>query len=127
MTYVENDATFTALAVELLAEFGAPATFKVASGGTYARASGTVPGSVYTIYADVLATPPVPREDMFRADDTLVKGSHVVWLAASGLAFTPAPGIGMTQGGAEWTVTGVKSFQPGLQVAAYALFVETTR
>lgn len=126
MTYLENDAEFRALAVELLAEFGAPTVFEIRTGGTYDRTAGTVPGSTVTATAPVLATPPLPAEEVFGASSTLVKGKSVVIVAADGFSIDPELGIGLTHAGKKWTVVGRATLNSGAQAAAYVFGVEAT-
>lgn len=127
MTYLENDAEFRALALELLEDFGAPTVFQIRTGGSYSRATGTVSGGTVTDSASVLCTPPLPAEDLFGKGSTLVKGKSVVIVAADGFPIDPDMGIGFTHDGRKWTVVGRATLNSGAQAAAYVFGVESVR
>lgn len=126
MTFAENDATFRALATRLLAKFGAPSTYEQRTGGTYDRTTGEVTGSTLGTPVSVLASPPVPRDQVFRTTDTLQEAATIIILAAPDIALTPRAGDYIEQSGQRYAVTAVQTYRSGAQAAAYFLGVEAT-
>lgn len=128
MTAAQNDIKFRALALRLLAKFGTSVTFKYATGGSYNRATGKVEGGSENTSAPVLVSPPLPMRDVFKTEDTVLKGDTVSFAAGDGFPYSdPKPGDTMTHDGQEYAVMELRTYWSGDQVAAYAFGLQTTR
>lgn len=111
------DTTLGAAALSVIAKVGITATWTVPTSSTYSGATGT--NAVTTTTHTVKISPPLEYEDS-QIDGELVRvGDAAVFVAGSGLAFTPTPNQSVTISGQKWTVVRVSILRSGDLVAAY--------
>lgn len=115
------DLTLPATALAVLTEFGKNVTFSVTSGGTNSPSTGAVTGATTTTYT--VKAYPYPYEARYVDGDVVQVGDAKLILAASGLAFTPAPGQSVTIDAAVWRVIAANAIYSGELVAAWELQV----
>lgn len=118
----ELDDALVPVALELLTDFGASATFTV-DAGTYDRTTGDVTSNTTDYTANI--SPPFPAEERYVNGDTVRESDLQCVVAASGLQFTPAMGIVVTFKSQKYRVTRVNTVRSGEQVAIYELFLRS--
>lgn len=90
-----------AIAVELIAEFGVAVPITRKSGGTFNPATGQSAGSVPTNMSPKCLT---ENKGLWLGKELGVMGEKKLTIAASGLAFVPAPGDRFVHGGRSYLV-----------------------
>lgn len=120
------DTRMRALALRLIAKYGKPATWTSISAVTPNPATGTVTRTS-TNYT-VTITPPssfdpasLRTSSQFSTGSVATDGEAYVTLAASGLAFVPAPNDILTFDTKAWVVFGVQPIYSGELIAAYSV------
>lgn len=112
------DTALTRAALDILDDVGISATWSVPSGMTYSTATGSHVPTTTVIYAVTVSPPLEYREGQI--DGELVRvGDASIYIAASGIGFTPEAQQFVTISGQKWTVVRVVVLRSGEQVAAY--------
>lgn len=104
-------------AADLVDTYGKSVTWSVTT-STYNPASGDVSGVAVTTYT-VKVTPPEPYSERWIDGDLIRFGDAKVFLAAQGLAFTPAPGQTITIDSTVWIVVAANAIYTGESVALW--------
>lgn len=119
------DETFVPLALRLVAKFGVDMLFTIneAVDGGYDRTTGDVtPTDVaYTRKA----SPPAPINKKYVNGDTIRESDMEIWVAASGIEFTPVVGMLVTHVGQAYRATVADPFFSGDSIAAYRIIVRS--
>ncbi len=102
----------------LIAEVGI-ATAITENDGTYDPATGATSGTPTS--HTVTATPPLDYDVKFIDGDVVRVGDTYLYVAGSGLGFTPKPGFSVVTGGRTWRVVAVRDLRSGEQTAAWEL------
>lgn len=96
----------------IIAKYGKTVSWSVTSGATHTPSTGAVTGGTTTAHT-VKVTPPEPYESKYVDGDVVREGDSRIYIAASGLAFTPAENQRVTIDAAVWTVTRVNAIYSG--------------
>jgi hypothetical protein len=118
----ELDTLILPKVLELIGRYGKLVSFSVTTGATQNAGAGTVTGGTTTAHS-VKASPPYPYESRYIDGDLVLVGDSRLYLAGSGLAFTPAPGQVVTIDSAKWRVVRVNPIYSGELVAAWEVQV----
>lgn len=118
----ELDDALVPVALELLTDLGASATFTV-DGGTYNRTTGDFTSSPTDYTANI--SPPFPAQEKYVNGDTVRESDLMCVVAASGLQFTPDVGLVVTFKSQKYRITRVNTIRSGEQVAIYQLFLRS--
>lgn len=102
----------------IIAKYGKSATFS-ASTGTYNPASGNVANTATTYSKKII--PPYAYENKYVDGDIIKQGDMRSGVAASGLEFTPTPGMSVEIDSATWKIIAVSPVYTGELIAMYEL------
>lgn len=105
-----EQAEWLADALDLVAAFGRAATWTTYA-SSYSASTGINTRTPTAV--SVVCTPPLDRKTGFRGGDVGTDGHGVVYIAASGLTFTPAVSNLVTFGTEKWTVVEVETIAAG--------------
>lgn len=110
-------------ALESLQEAGAAATLTVPGTGTYDPATATVTATPSELGCTAVLLPPgaMNGSGFTFGPDVLVRAQALAFVAASGLAATPAPGCKLTIGSTVWQVIGSDTLAPAGVAVLHAL------
>lgn len=127
----ELDNKFVPLAKSLIDRYGKSLTFTV-PGGVYNPSTGGLDNTVSPATFTVKASPPAPYRVGYSShksatpkgesyNDISRDGDMILYVAASGLPFTPVAGVGVSIGGFNWNCVDVMSIYSGESVAVYGM------
>ena len=108
--------------LELITKYGKDVTFKTFPSATYTPTTGKTTPGAETDYSEKV-TPPEPYEDKFIDGEIVQIGDCRVYLAASGLAFTPEKGmeVEFDAEGITWRIVRIMPVYTGESIAMYGL------
>lgn len=115
------EANTNAAALRIIARLGITATYARTTGRVQ-NVDGTVTAGTST-ESSVTVSPPNPVSKDYIASMTALDGDTTVWLAGSGLGFTPKNGDTVTIGSEIWTVVAVRGYRGGTTTAAWDLIL----
>jgi hypothetical protein len=88
----ELDGVFVPLALDLINTYGKSVHAAISNDGVYDPTAGNMQ-SPTTQYYPIKISPPSPKTASFSPSDVDISGMMTAYVAASGLAFTPVPGM----------------------------------
>lgn len=106
-----------------LLDAGAAATLTTPGAATYDPTTGSTSATPTDFSAVAVLLPPgaMVGSGFAFGPDVLVKATSLAYVAAAGLAATPAPGCTLTIGGALWRVIGSDTLAPAGTAVLHAL------
>lgn len=110
-------------ALQALADAGQAMTLTVPGASTYdpATATTTAASSPYACTGILLPPGAMNGSGFTFGPDVLVRAQGLAFVAASGLAATPAPGCTLTIGTAPWQIIGTDTLSPAGTAVLHAL------
>jgi len=108
--------------LEILEEFGKDAVFQVPATKTYDPTTGDVTEGSVTSHTKKI-TPPAPYKQGYVKDDLIQVGDVQVYLAASGLTFTPTNGYAVVFDSMTWRIEYANPIYTGELVALWELLL----
>ena len=118
MTVLDDKLVPAVLA--LINKFGITGVFDTGSGeGVYTATTGDVAETASTVTRKV--SPPVPFNQRLVDGATVRRDDTQVFVAGSGITFTPSIGMTIVIAGDKWKIVSVIVLRSGEQVAAYEL------
>jgi len=114
------DTELLAAALDLINEFGKDVTITTLASQVYDPDTGfTTEGAATDL--TVKASPPTPMTDKYGMGDIIEEGDTIIFVAGSGITFTPAKNLKITIDTEVWRIVNVIKLYSGESVAAFGL------
>lgn len=113
------DDALIPVVLQLITDFGKDMTFTVISSESFDASTGSVTTTDSTV--TIKGSPPSPYEERYIDGDLIQDGDAEVFIASSGLTFTPENGQVVTFDSERWVVQKVGKVFSGESIAAYRL------